>query len=186
MSFSLPAEVAPSRFLYRVDTESVEELADRFSTTPDTILGTRDILLGVDTWDSEERGELKKGEILSFPDIPPFQVEDLGEKASPEDAASKLSIPAEELRRLNPFTLSKHSGKQSRYVIPKYESFWILQKKKYVWGLQFLGAFFVPLYAATLFFLGFGGVFVLRKIVSGSKIVVQNEKRKKKKILISS
>ena len=172
----LGEENVPSRFLFQVDKESLEELADRFSTTPDTILGTRTILFnGAFSWEYPLNRELTKGELLSFPDQPPYQVVDLGEKISLKQASEKLSLPEEELRKLNTFSLAKNLNELSRYVIPKYESIWILQKKKYEWGLQSLGSFFVPLYTSTLFFLGFGIVIVLRKFLNSKNHVTQNE-----------
>ena len=90
--FSLSAgEITTARFLYRVDTESVEELADRFSTTPDSISGCRTILLQGNFPENDLRVDLKKGELLSFPDSPPFKVVDLGEKTQIQKASEKLT-----------------------------------------------------------------------------------------------
>ena len=173
-------EVVPTRFLFQVDNETIEELADRFSTTPDTILGNRAILLEGNFSDKITLDDpLKKGELLSFPDSPPYRVVHLQEKITVIQASEKLSYPEAELRKLNTFTLAKNLGTQSHFVIPEYESFWIFQKKKYEWGLQSLGFFFIPLYIGLLFFLGFGIVFVLRFLFKDSVNVVQKESSKK-------
>ena len=179
-SFLVGKEVIPTRFLFQVDNETIEELADRFSTTPDTILGNRAILLEGNFSDKITLDDpLKKGELLSFPDSPPYRVVLLQEKITVIQASEKLSYPEAELRKLNTFTLAKNGGTQSHFVIPEYESFWIFQKKKYEWGLQSLGSFFIPLYIGLLFFLGFGIVFVLRFLFKDSVNVVQKESSKK-------
>ena len=74
-----------SRFLFLVDKESIEEIADRFSTTPDTILGIRALIKNKNVFlerDKESSEELQSGDILSLIDSPPFKMVDLGSDVS--------------------------------------------------------------------------------------------------------
>ncbi len=180
---SLSASEVTSRFLFHVNKESIEEIADRFSTSPSTLRGILAIIQNGNSFmetENESSEELKSGDILSLPDLPPFKVVDLGESVSPIEAAEKLSIPFEDLLRVNTFTLSKNNNRQSRYVVPEVESFWSINRKKYEWGLQFLGGFFVPLYILTFFLIGFGSVFTIRKFLSATEDVIQIETQEKK------
>lgn len=174
-----------SRFLFLVDKESTEEIADRFSTTPDTILGIRALIKNKNVFlerDKESSEELQSGDILSLIDSPPFKMVDLGSDVSLLEASEKLSIPSEILAKLNTFTLAKNHGKQRKYVIQEVESLWSINRKKYEWGWQSLGSLFAPIYIVSLFLLGFGIVIVLRKILGGNQTVVQKESTEKKEI----
>ena len=174
-----------SRFLFLVDKESIEEIADRFSTTPDTILGIRALIKNKNVFlerDKESSEELQSGDILSLIDSPPFKMVDLGSDVSLLEASEKLSIPSEILAKLNTFTLAKNHGKQRKYVIQEVESLWSINRKKYEWGWQSLGSLFAPIYIVSLFLLGFGIVIALRKILGGNQTVVQKESTEKKEI----
>ncbi len=182
---SISASEVSSRFLYRVDKESLEEIADRFSTSPSTLKGVLAIIQNENSFvelENEYSKDIKPGDILSLPDVSPFKVVDLGESVSPEEAARKLSIPLEDLLRVNTFSLSKNNNRQSRYVIPEVESFWSINRKKYEWGLQSLGGFFVPLYIVLLFLIGFGSVITLRNFISSTQEIQQVDSHEKKEI----
>lgn len=168
-----------------MDKESTEEIADQFSTTPDTILGIRALIKNKNVFlerDKESSEELQSGDILSLNDSPPFKMVDLGSDVSLLEASEKLSIPSEILAKLNTFTLAKNHGKQRRYVIQEVESLWSINRKKYEWGWQSLGSLFAPIYIVSLFLLGFGIVIVLRKILGGNQTVIQKESTEKKEI----
>lgn len=172
-----------SRFLFFVDKESIEEIADRFSTTPDTILGIRALIKNKNVLlarDNESFGELRTGDILSLVDSPPFLIVDLGSDVSLSVASEKLSIPTEILAKLNTFTLAKSHGKQRKYVIQEVESLWSINRKKYEWGWQSLGSLFAPIYIGSLFLFGFGIVIALRKILGSNSSVLQEEPSEKK------
>ena len=174
---------SPSRFLFRVDKESIEEIADRFSTTPETILGIRALIKNKNVFlerEKESSEELQSGDILSLLDSPPFKMVDLGSDVSPSQASEKLSIPFDILAKLNTFTLAKNHGKQRKYVIQEVESLWSINRKKYEWGWQSLGSLFAPIYIVSLFLFGFGMVIALRKFLGSSWPIVKEEPSEKK------
>ncbi|NBU97431.1 MAG: FHA domain-containing protein [Spirochaetia bacterium] len=182
---SLSASEIYSRFLFRVDKESIEEIADRFSSSPSTIRGIMAIMKNGNSFVESENNsseELRSGDILSLPDLPPLKIVDLGKSVSPYEASEKLLVPIEDLLRLNTFTLAKNGNNQSRYVVIEAESLWSINRKKYEWGLQFLGGFFVPIYFVSLFLLGFGIVFSIRKILGSSKNITHEHIKEKKEI----
>ncbi len=182
---SISASEIYSRFLFRVDKESFEEIADRFSTSPSTLRGIMAIMKNGNSFVESENNsteELKSGDILSLPDLPPYKIVDLGKSVSLREASEKLSVPMEDLLRVNTFTLAKNGNNQSRYVIPEVESIWSINRKKYEWGMQFLGGFFVPFYSGSLFLLGFGIVISIRKILGSSKNVTHEHIQEKKEI----
>ena len=182
---SISASEIYSRFLFRVEKESFEEIADRFSTSPATLRGIMAIMKNKNSFVESENNsseELRSGDILSLPDLPPYKVVDLGKTVSLKEASEKLSVPIEDLLRVNTFTLAKNGNNQSRYVIPEVESFWSINRKKYEWGLQYLGGFFVPIYSASLFLLGFGIVLSIRTILGSTKNVTQGQTQEKKEI----
>ena len=181
----LQATETPSstRFLFLVDKESIEEIADRFSTTPDTILGIRALIKNKNVFlerEGDTSVDLQSGDILSLNDSPPFKIVDLGSDVSLSEASEKFSIPSDILAKLNTFTLAKNHGKQRKYVIQEVESLWSINRKKYEWGWQSLGSLFVPIYIVSLFLFGFGMVIALRKFLGSSGTIVKEEPSEKK------
>ena len=142
-----------SRFLFLVDKESIEEIADRFSTTPDTILGIRALIKNKNVFlerEGDTSVDLQSGDILSLNDSPPFKIVDLGSDVSLSEASEKLSIPSDILAKLNTFTLAKNHGKQRKYVVQEVESLWSINRKKVRMGMAVFGfSFCSNLYCIT-------------------------------------